>query len=240
MLPGDAALTETGLALEAGAKGRVLVIACGALAREIVALKRANGWQHLELTCLPAKLHNRPERIPEAVRAKIRESRDRFENIFVLYADCGTGGALDQVLAEEGVERIEGPHCYAFYRGQDSFLAEHDREPGCFYLTDYLVRQFRTLVISGLGLDRHPELLSLYFGNYTRLVYLAQTDDPRLDAKAEAAAVRLGLAYERRFTGYGELAGFLDQAAKSAASGASAKDAATTDHNEPLAQPVAS
>lgn len=191
-----------------------LLIACGALAREVLALVDLNGWDHLELTCLPAKLHNRPERIPEAVRAKIRAGRERFERIYVLYGDCGTGGMLDRVLAEEGVERIEGPHCYAFYRGQETFLAEHDREPGCFYLTDYLVRQFQTLVISGLGLDRHPELLNIYFGNYTRLVYLAQTDDPRLDAKAEAAAARLGLAYERRFTGYGELADFVRAAAE--------------------------
>jgi hypothetical protein len=191
---------------------RTLLIACGALAREVRALIERNGWSHLQLTCLPAQLHNRPERIPAAVRAKIRANRSRFERILVVYGDCGTGGELDRVLAEEGVLRIEGPHCYAFYRGLDAFLAEADAEPGCFYLTDFLARHFERLVIEGLGLDRHPELLPLYFGNYTKLVYLAQTADTEREQAAKAAALRLGLAYERRFTGYGGLADFLRQA----------------------------
>jgi hypothetical protein len=191
---------------------RTLLIACGALAREVRALTELNGWTHLDLTCLPAKLHNRPERIPAAVRAKIRANRGRYERILVLYGDCGSGGELDRVLAEEGVERIEGPHCYAFYRGVDAFLAEAEAEPGCFYLTDFLVRHFHRLVIQGLGIDRHPELLPLYFGNYTKLVYLAQTADPDLERKAKAAALRLGLAYEQRTTGYGGLVDFLRRA----------------------------
>jgi len=191
---------------------RTLLIACGALAREVLALVALNGWSHLELTCLPAKLHNRPERIPAAVRRKIRAGRRTHERILVLYGDCGTGGLLDAVLAEEGVERIQGPHCYAFFRGIDAFLAEADAEPGCFYLTDYLVRHFDRLVIEGLGLDRHPELLPLYFGNYTRLVYLAQTPDAGLERKAKAAALRLGLAFEQRTTGYGGLDDFLRRA----------------------------
>ena len=191
---------------------RTLLIACGALAREVRALIERNAWTHLQLTCLPAQLHNRPERIPAAVRAKIRANRSRFERILVLYGDCGTGGELDRVLAEEGVLRIEGPHCYAFYRGLDAFLAEADAEPGCFYLTDFLARHFERLVIEGLGLDRHPELLPLYFGNYTKLVYLAQTPDPEREQTAKAAALRLGLAYERRFTGYGGLQSFLARA----------------------------
>ncbi|HSA79365.1 MAG TPA: DUF1638 domain-containing protein [Geminicoccaceae bacterium] len=189
-----------------------LLIACGALAREVRALTEINGWAHLKLTCLPAQLHNRPEQIPAAVRAKIRANRGRYERILVLYGDCGSGGELDRVLAEEGVERIEGPHCYAFYRGVDAFLAEAEAEPGCFYLTDFLVRHFHRLVIQGLGLDRHPELLPLYFGNYTKLVYLAQTADPDLERKAKAAALRLGLSYEQRTTGYGGLADFLRRA----------------------------
>jgi hypothetical protein len=188
---------------------RTLLIACGALAREVLALIRLNAWDHLELTCLPAKLHNRPERIPEAVRAKIRTARPRYQRILVLYGDCGTGGRLDAVLAEEGVERIPGPHCYAFYSGLDDFLAQAEAEPACFYLTDYLVRHFATLIIKGLGLDRHPELLPLYFGNYDKLVYLAQAPDPQLERKAKAAALRLGLAYEHRRTGYGDLQDFL-------------------------------
>jgi hypothetical protein len=191
---------------------RTLLIACGALAREVRALIERNGWSHLQLTCLPAQLHNRPERIPAAVRAKIRANRSRFARILAVYGDCGTGGELDRVLAEEGVLRIEGPHCYAFYRGLDAFLAEADAEPGCFYLTDFLARHFERLVIEGLGLDRHPELLPLYFGNYTKLVYLAQTADTEREQAAKAAALRLGLAYERRFTGYGGLADFLRQA----------------------------
>ena len=190
------------------APARTLLIACGALAREALAAIEANGLRHVEVTCISALLHNRPERIPEAVRAKIREHRAGYERIMVLYADCGTGGVLDQVLAEEGVERIGGPHCYAFYAGQQVFEALADAEPGTFYLTDFLTRQFDTLVIEGLGLDRHPELLELYFGNYRRLIYLAQTEDPALQAQARAAAERLGLEYEYRFTGLGELARF--------------------------------
>jgi hypothetical protein len=191
---------------------RTLLIACGALAREVLALIRLNGWDHMELACLPAHLHNAPQRIPDAVRRKIRAARPNFERIFVLYGDCGTGGALDQVLAEEGVERIPGPHCYAFYRGLDAFLTEAEAEPACFYLTDYLARHFERLIIQGLGLDRHPELLPLYFGNYEKLVYLAQTPDPRLEQQAKAAALRLGLDYEHRPTGYGGLHHFLRRA----------------------------
>ncbi len=192
---------------------KTLLIACGALAREMLALIAANGWTHLALECLPAKLHNRPEKIPEAVRAKIRETRAGYERILVAYADCGTGGRLDKVLAEEGVARIGGPHCYAFYAGAAAFDALHDDEPGSFYLTDYLVRHFDALIIKGMGLDRFPQLLADYFGNYARLVYLAQTEDEALQDKARKAAERLGLAYEYRFTGYGELAAFMAEAA---------------------------
>ncbi|HEX6012504.1 MAG TPA: DUF1638 domain-containing protein [Geminicoccaceae bacterium] len=195
------------------ADGRTLLIACGALARETLAAIEASGLSHLDVTCVSALLHNRPERIPEAVRAKIREHRPRYARILVLYGDCGTGGELDRVLAEEGVERIAGPHCYAFYAGQEVFDALADAEPGTFYLTDFLVRQFDTLVIEGLGLDRHPELLPLYFGNYRRLVYLAQTEDAGLEERARAAAERLGLAYEHRFTGLSGLAAFVRAAA---------------------------
>ena len=188
---------------------RTLLIGCGALAREIVDLIRLNDWPHLSVTCLPAIWHNTPQKIPEGVRAKIRAARPDFDRIYVLYGDCGTGGLLDQVLEEEGVERIEGPHCYAFFTGLADFEAMHDADPTAFYLTDYLVRHFDRLIIQGLGLDRHPELLPDYFGNYTRLVYLAQTDDEGLRAGAQAAADKLGLTYEYRFTAYGGLEGFL-------------------------------
>lgn len=192
---------------------RVLLIACGALAREVIAVMRLNDWQHLTVTCLPAIWHNTPDLIPDAVREKIRQARSRYDKIFVLYGDCGTGGALDKVLQEEGVERIGGPHCYAFFSGVDSFVAEAEEDPACFYLTDYLVRHFDRLIIRGLGLDRHPELLPAYFGNYTALVYLAQTDDEALREAAREASGKLGLDYRYRFTGYGELEKFMAAAA---------------------------
>ena len=192
---------------------RVLVIGCGALARELVAVIDQAGLSNVDLTCLPATLHNRPGGIPAAVRAKIRAARSRYERIFVAYADCGTGTLLDLALAEEGVERLPGAHCYEFYSGSAAFAAMAEEEPGTFYLTDFLARNFDRLVIRGLGLDRHPELLSDYFGNYRRLVYLSQTDDPALARAARRAARRLGLAFEHRRTGYGELATSLVRAA---------------------------
>ncbi len=195
-----------------GVSPKTLLIACGALAKEVVQLIRLNGWSHLGVTCLPAIWHNTPDKIPEGVRRKIREARNRYDRILVLYGDCGSGGLLDKMLEEEGVERIDGPHCYAFYGGLEDFAAMAEAEPAAFYLTDYLVRHFDRLIIEGLGIDRHPELLPVYFANYKKLVYLAQTEDPDHRAKAEAAADRLGLAYEYRFTGYGELGDFLSAA----------------------------
>ncbi|HMB74839.1 MAG TPA: DUF1638 domain-containing protein [Kiloniellaceae bacterium] len=196
---------------------RTLLIACGALAREIVDVLRLNDWQHMSVTCLPAIWHNTPQKIPAALRAKIRAAKADFDRIFVVYGDCGTGGELDRVIAEEGVERIEGPHCYAFYRGVQHFEDEADADPTCFYVTDYLVRHFDRLIIQGLGIDRHPELLPMYFGNYSKLVYLAQTEDPNLQAQAEAAASKIGLAYRYRLTGYGDMGRFLAAAAEGAA-----------------------
>ena len=186
-----------------------LIIACGALAREVTAVAGAYGRGRMVVTCLPADLHNRPGKIPEAVRAKVRAGQGRYRRILVLYGDCGTAGRLDAVLEEEGVERIPGPHCYAFYAGETDFAELAEQEPGTFFLTDYLVRHFDRLIIRGLGLDRHPQLLSTYFGNYRRLVHLAQVDDPALDTAAKAAARRLGLEHERRFTGVSELARFI-------------------------------
>jgi hypothetical protein len=186
--------------------GRVLVIACGALAREITALKRAGGWWALDVTCLPPELHNRPERIPGAVQAAIRAGRAHYERIFVAYADCGTGGALDRMLCEEGVERLPGAHCYEFFATADAFAALAEAEPGTFYLTDFLVRHFQRLVAGGLGIDRHPELAGEYFRNYRRVVYLAQRPDAQLVQQARAIAARLALTYEQRDCGYGDLA----------------------------------
>lgn len=199
----DAALTEVGL--DQTAQGRVLLIACGALAHEIVALKGLNGWDHLDLQCLPANLHLWPDRITLAVAEAVALHKAKYASILVVYADCGTGGLLQKKCKELGVEMIEGPHCYSFFEGNAAFAA-HPDEMTAFYLTDFLVRQFDAFVWRPMGFDRHPELRDMMFANYTTLVYQAQTDDPALDARARECARRLGLAYERRFTGYGDLA----------------------------------
>jgi hypothetical protein len=203
MIPSDQVLTETGL--EAAGSGRVLLLACGALAREILALRDANGWAHMDLHCLPAKLHLYPEQIVEAVRAAVAKHEGRYGAIYVVYADCGTGGQLAAACAEMGVEMIAGPHCYSFFEGNAAFETSGD-DLGTFYLTDFLVRQFEAFVWRPMGLDRHPELRDMYFAHYTTLVYQAQTDDPALTAKARDCAERLGLRFERRMTGYGDLA----------------------------------
>lgn len=197
----DAKLTDAGL--PPSGTGRVLLIACGALAHEIVALKAAHGWDHLDLQCLPAILHNHPDRITAAVADAVLTRRAAYQSVFVAYADCGTGGLLAARCAELGVQMIAGPHCYSFFEGNDLFAAR--AEMTCFYLTDFLCRQFDAFVWRPLGLDRHPELRDMYFGNYTTLVYQAQTDDAGLTAKAQDCAIRLGLRFERRYTGYGGL-----------------------------------
>ncbi|MDZ4310649.1 MAG: DUF1638 domain-containing protein [Cypionkella sp.] len=206
----DDILTVEGLAPTH--QGRVLLIACGALAHEVLALKRANQWNHLDLQCLPANLHLYPDRITEAVEKAVLAHQAAYNSIFVLYADCGTGGLLAERCRTLGVEMIEGPHCYSFFEGNAVFAA-HPDEFTAFYLTDFLVRQFDAFVWRPMGLDKHPQLRDMYFGNYTKLVYQAQINDPALDAKAEECARRLGLAYERRFTGYGDLAVVMAQAA---------------------------
>ena len=181
----------------------LLVIACGALARELKGLRRQAGLEHVAIHCLPAKLHNTPREIPGAVRAVLERARanDRYDEIFVAYADCGTGGSLDELLAEYGVERLPGAHCYEFFAGRERFAALHEEEPGSFYLTDFLARHFDELVIRGLGLDRHPELRDDYFGNYRRVVYLAQARSAELEEKAREGARRLGLSFEVEYVG---------------------------------------
>lgn len=190
---------------------RALVVACGALGRELVALKESTGWDALDITCLPAIWHNHPEKIAPGLRRKLQAAKG-YEQVFVAYGDCGTGGEIDRVIEEFGVERIAGPHCYQFFMGTDAFTALTDEDPACFFLTDYLVRHFDRLIVKGLGLDRFPELRDMYFGNYTALVYIAQTEDPRLKAKAEQAAERLGLSFDYRYRGYGELQSFIETA----------------------------
>ena len=183
----------------------LLIIACGAIAREIVALRKANDWSAMDVQCLPPELHNRPERIPDAVRAAIAAGRDRYSRIFVAYADCGTGGRLDAVLEREGIDRLPGAHCYEFFATAAVFAELSEAEPGTFYLTDFLLRHFDRLVIQALGIDRHPELQQTYFGNYRRLVYLAQNPVPDAEAAARKVADRLGLELVVRQTGYGGL-----------------------------------
>ncbi len=195
-----------------GVQPAFLVIACGALAREIVALRTLNNWPHMVVQCLPAELHNRPEKIPAAVRAKIQAARGRFTSIFVAYADCGTGGLLDAVLSEEGVERIPGAHCYEFFAGSTQFAELAEAELGTFYLTDFLLQHFERLIIHGLGIDKHPELLPMYFGHYKKLTYLAQVPSEEKMAAGRVAAQRLNLAFETHVTGYGELATSLARA----------------------------
>ena len=194
---------RTGASVAAG--GRTLVVACGALARELLAIVEANGLDRIDVEYLPARYHNTPDKIPDAVAERVRAASDRYDHIYVGYADCGTGGRLDAVCEELGVEHLPGAHCYQFFTGSEAFHEMQDAEIGTFYLTDYLVRHFDRLVITGLGLDRHPQLLSEYFGNYTRLMYLTQVHDPILVEKGRAAAERLGLKYEVRQTGYGDL-----------------------------------
>ncbi|WP_116598486.1 DUF1638 domain-containing protein [Primorskyibacter marinus] len=203
-IPSDETLTETGL--EASGKGRVLIIACGALAREILALVRLNRWDHVDLQCLPAILHNHPDRITDAVREAVTRHREEYATIRVAYADCGTGGQLQEACAQMGVEMIAGPHCYSFFEGNEVFSGRAEDEFTAFYLTDFLARQFEAFVWRPLGLDRYPQLRDTYFGHYEKLVYLAQTDDPALTETARDCARRLGLAFERRATGYGDLA----------------------------------
>jgi hypothetical protein len=185
--------------------GKTLIIACGAIAREILALKDLNGWEHMDLTCLPAIYHVYPEKITGAVEAAVAKHRAHYETIFIAYADCGTGGLLEAACKDLGVEMIAGPHCYSFFEGNAAFADKAEDEFTAFYLTDFLVRQFEAFVIRPMGLDRHPELREMYFGNYEKLVYQAQTDDPDLTEKARLCAARLGLTFERRFTGYGDL-----------------------------------
>ncbi len=185
---------------------KVHVIACGAIAREILAIVRINGLDHIDLHCLPAIYHSYPQKIAPALEQAIADARSRgFDKIFVGYADCGTGGDIDRICEREGIDRLSGPHCYSFFTGNEAFAARDD-DITSFFLTDFLTRQFEAFVIVPLGLDRHPELRDMYFGNYRKVVYLSQEEDPMLQAKAKEAAAYLGLDYEYRFTGYGDLA----------------------------------
>ena len=192
-------------------KAKLLVIACGALAHEIVWLQRLNNWNQIELQCLDAELHNRPKLIPQKLRDKIQENLGQYQSIFVAYADCGTGGEIDRVLEEENIERLPGAHCYSFYATEERFAELAEQELGTFYLTDFLVEHFDRIMIKGLKLDRHPELRDQYFAHYTRVIYLSQRQDTELEAKAKVAAEFLGLEFRHLHTGYGDLDSSLQQ-----------------------------
>ena len=191
----------------------ILVIACGALAREINALKNLHGWEHLHMKCIDAKLHFWPEKIAAELRERIRRYKNEYATIYVAYAECGTAGEIDKIIEEENLQRLPGAHCYQFFAGAEAFAEMADDEPGTFYLTDFLVRHFWKLVVVALGLDKHPELRDDYFGNYKRVVYLAQTPDETLLAEARKAAEYLRLDFEHVHTGYGELESSLQSVA---------------------------
>jgi hypothetical protein len=191
---------------ERSTREKVHVIACGAIAREILAVSRQHGLGHIDLNCLPAIWHAYPQKIVPGLEKAVADAREAgFEKIFFAYADCGTGGDIDRLCEREGITRIEGPHCYSFFAGNDAFAAKADEDLFSFFLTDFLARQFEAFVIEPLGLDRHPQLKDMYFGNYRKLVYLSQEEDKVLQEKARGAAEYLGLQYEYRFTGYGDL-----------------------------------
>jgi hypothetical protein len=194
----------------------VLVITCAAIAREVNEIKKLGQWSQMDLQAITADLHARPEKIPAAVADKIDKARGQYDHIFVAYGDCGTSGELDRVLEAKGIRRLPGAHCYDFLAGRENYEKMQEQEPGTFYLTDFLAQHFQRLVIEILGIDRHPELLEMYFGNYTRLVYLAQTDSDELTEMAQAAADQLGLRFERKFTGMGEMVPALDAAMREA------------------------
>ncbi len=183
------------------------IIACGMIAREVLAVNRQLGFDHIDLKCLPAEFHHHPEKIAPAMDRAITIARsDGFDHVFVGYAECGTGGELDKICEKHGVERIAGPHCFSFYMGNQVFSEADDEYLTTFFITDFLARHFETFFKRPLGLDKHPELLEMYFGNYTSALYLAQTRDPDLEQKAREVADFLGLEYGYRFTGYGDLA----------------------------------
>ena len=201
-----------GAACHATASNGLTLVACGALAREILAITDQFPAGTVELTCLPASWHNHPEKIVPGLARKVNSLRRKGRRIAVIYGDCGTGGALDDFLKREKIDRIPGPHCYEMFMGKPDFDAEMDDQLGTFFLTDYMVRHFERIVMQGMGLRKHPQLRDMYFGNYTRVLYIAQTDDPALEAKARHAADTLGLAYDYRFAGFGELPAYIADA----------------------------
>ena len=185
---------------------RVLVLGCGAVAAEVRAIVNANGWEHVDFEYLPAAFHNRPEKITPALEEVLVDKADRYASILIGYGDCGTGGHLDRLLERfPHASRLPGDHCYAFFAGVDRFLEEHENEIGTLYLTDYLVKHQGALIFGALGLTAHPELAEMYFGNYTRVLYIAQDPTPELTESAKACANKLNLEFDQLDVGRGAL-----------------------------------
>jgi len=180
---------------------RTLLIACGALAHELVDVLKANQWSHIDVQCLPAEWHNTPDKIAPGVEEKIIQNKSEYDHMLVAYGDCGTGGHLDTVLQRHNIERLPGAHCYAFFTGQTTFSELAEEELGTFFLTDYLAWHFDRLILESLGIRKHPELRDMYFGNYTRMLYLAQTENIERLAQAQAAANSINLPLEVHYTG---------------------------------------
>ena len=193
---------------------RTAVIACGALAADVRKIAHRRGWD-IDVHPVPALLHNRPERIPPAVRAEIERLSESYERVAVAYADCGTYGALDDVVSRSRVDRLKGQHCYDLF-GREEVNEALEEEPGTYFLTDFLARTFEHTVVRELGLDRHPELRDDYFGNYTRVMWLAQRPTLGTKLAAERAAAALGLPLEVRAVGDGGLERSLERLVSSA------------------------
>jgi hypothetical protein len=171
---------------------RVALIACGAIAQPSAEISDRRGWP-VDVHPLPPLLHNQPQQIAGEVRALAERLRDSHGRVIVGYADCGTYGALDEVCADLGLERLPGLHCYDVFAGPSRIETFFEQQPGTYLLTDFLVRSFTRTVEKELGLDRWPMLRDDYFGSYTRVVWLAQEPDAELHALAQEAADRLGL-----------------------------------------------
>jgi hypothetical protein len=184
----------------------LLVITCGAIAREVMAVAKNAGWQNLKVTQIPAELHNRPDKIPAAVEERLAAYAADYDHVFAAFGDCGTGGMLDKVLEKYNIQRLSGAHCYEFYSGSENFAAMSERELGTFYLTDFVDKNFERLIMEGRGLHKHPKLIEVMVAHYTKLVYLVQEPNRQLDQCAQEAAKKLGLKYERIETGYGQMA----------------------------------
>ena len=192
----------------------ILIIGCGAIAHEINEIINLNNWNNVSLQCLNADLHNTPKRLPTKIKETIESNLKEYSKIFLAYADCGTGGLIDSMLKNYGIERLEGAHCYEFYAGSRLFKDLSDREIGTFYLTDFLVKNFKRLIIDGLGISKHPSLKDEYFKNYKNIVYLAQKHDNDLELKAKDCANYLNLEYSVHYTGLGNFEDQLNKAMK--------------------------